>query len=498
MGWPEVLFFSVLLSVLAWVVHGQVVAWRRLREVRRQAALLVGVDPERVAYAAVQAERERLSTEISVGLRAGLDVVRHESAAARQAIVDGGDPTAPLDGIHLESRRATSELRRQIGLLRPPEPPPADEEAADLAPTLRRGDLALAVVAGALAGAEATLYTSMELGAVDWTTVILTVAAAVPVLLARTSPAAAAVLIGIVHLLALSMGHMVSGGFWMLVTMGAVLWTLVQRTKGVDRLAAAGTFLVASMCVSTWVLNRDNAGATAVLLLVTVVAATVRRVTRGREHATVALVEEREERLAQAREAAGRLERLSLARELHDVVSHAVAVVAVQASAATVSWRQHPATALAALDALDASVGAAIEELSEVASAATPPEVADLGSLVARARAAGLRLQYDGPTVLTGSAGPVAHRVVQEALTNVLRHARGATVRVQVVQRSDLVEVEIEDDGPGPSPTAEPGFGLVGLRERVGLAGGSLSTGPGARGGHRLVVQLPHRTVARA
>ncbi|WP_052436497.1 sensor histidine kinase [Georgenia sp. SUBG003] len=115
----------------------------------------------------------------------------------------------------------------------------------------------------------------------------------------------------------------------------------------------------------------------------------------------------------------------------------------------------------------------------------------DLRALAARVRAAGLGVEL----VLQCDPGPVAatvHRVVQEALTNVLRHAPGATAVVTVRTADGVVRVGVIDDGPGPSPVDRPGYGLVGLAERLEQVGGAFHAGPGPDGrGFAVRAEIP-------
>ncbi len=197
-------------------------------------------------------------------------------------------------------------------------------------------------------------------------------------------------------------------------------------------------------------------------------------------------------------------ERARVARELHDIVSHAISVVTVQTQA--VRRRLGPDHEREADDlrAVEAAAREAMAELrrlfgvlradGEEPSLAPQPGLGELGRLLDRTRGAGLRveLEVDGePVPLTPGVDLAAYRVVQEALTNVRRHARATRATVRLRFGGEALEVEVEDDGAGPSRNGHAGHGLVGMHERVTLYGGTLSTGPRDGGGFRVRARLP-------
>jgi signal transduction histidine kinase len=122
------------------------------------------------------------------------------------------------------------------------------------------------------------------------------------------------------------------------------------------------------------------------------------------------------------------------------------------------------------------------------------PGLDDLDALAERVRGAGLSVEMtieDGLTGLSPVIGLSAYRIIQEALTNTLKHARGACARVHVAREDGAVTIEVADDGCGPMPTKETGQGLVGMRERAVLLGGDLSAEPGKDGGFVVRATLP-------
>ena len=227
-----------------------------------------------------------------------------------------------------------------------------------------------------------------------------------------------------------------------------------------------------------------------------------------------ATLEERTAELEQAEEALARRavaeERLRLARELHDVVAHAMSVIAVQSGVGAHVAKTQPKEAAKALAAIEATSRAALEELRRLLGVlrqenepqgelAPVPGLGDLDGLLAEVANAGLavRLRVEGtPAPLPAGVDLSAYRIVQEALTNVVKHAGPARAQVVVGYRDQDVRVEVTDDGRGvTAPTsngrARVGHGLIGMRERVQVFGGDLEVGPRPGGGFRVAARLP-------
>jgi signal transduction histidine kinase len=220
----------------------------------------------------------------------------------------------------------------------------------------------------------------------------------------------------------------------------------------------------------------------------------------------------RQERAAQAlREQAAEArrivieERARIARELHDVVAHRVSLMTVQAGAAKAVAAEDPEGARRAMAAVEEAGRQALDELRHLLGVLRPeadpdglgpqPGLADLPRLVEQLRGAGVEvsLATDGvPAELPARVDLFAYRIVQEALTNVLKHAgAGAHTEVRLgTDRSGIV-VEVVDDGHGASVLPGAGHGLVGMRERALLLGGTLDAAPRPGGGFRVVAHLP-------
>ena len=153
-------------------------------------------------------------------------------------------------------------------------------------------------------------------------------------------------------------------------------------------------------------------------------------------------------------------------------------MIAVQAGAAELSWPKDPATVRRATDVVRSTADRALHELDSIRPGAPPlpHDPAELDALCGRMRAAGLAVTLDRDGAVPAEAAATVYRVVQEALTNALRHAPGSRVDVRVRADHDQVTVAVADDGPGQIDGSRRGYGLVGLAERLRLAGGTLET----------------------
>jgi signal transduction histidine kinase len=196
-------------------------------------------------------------------------------------------------------------------------------------------------------------------------------------------------------------------------------------------------------------------------------------------------------------------ERLRIARELHDSLTHSISVIQVQAGVAVHLARKRGEEVPPALLAIEEAGADAARELRETLSVLRTPDDCDgsglghLDGLVARARAAGLpvTVTVTGPQrPLPADVDQAAYRIVQESLTNVGRHAGGARAVVHLRYGPDALTVQVDDDGAGPgAQPAAPGLGLIGMRERVSALGGRLRAGPQERGGFQVRAELPVR-----
>ena len=276
-----------------------------------------------------------------------------------------------------------------------------------------------------------------------------------------------------------------------------VIALLVQPTHVVDGTTWTSTLLA---CAVAWLAGENQ---------------------RNRR-ARWAAMEERAERLEQDREQQARdavaAERLRIARELHDVVAHSMSVIAVQSGVGNHVIDTQPEEARRALRTIEITSRAALTEMRRLldvlrqddeplASLTPAPGLCNLPTLIDQVRTTGLPVNL----AIEGEAADVppgvdlsAYRIIQEALTNVLKHGGGTAV-VRVRYRESEVDLEVVDDGhraahergasvPAPSAPAGPGHGIIGMRERVALFGGVLSVSPRPGGGFRVAASLPYTT----
>jgi signal transduction histidine kinase len=222
--------------------------------------------------------------------------------------------------------------------------------------------------------------------------------------------------------------------------------------------------------------------------------------------------EDRLRRAAEVAEARARQrmadDRLQVARELHDVLAHTISVIAVQSGLAADALDDDVETARRALGTIRASTRQALGELratlallradQSTAGTSGPPRpqptLAQIPELTERAQAAGLTVRLDlaaGDRALAPAVELTAYRVVQEAITNVIRHAQAHSVDVAIRRGADSLEIAVVDDGRGPQADNPGGFGIRGMRERVEALGGTLVAGGGADRGYELRALLP-------
>jgi signal transduction histidine kinase len=225
------------------------------------------------------------------------------------------------------------------------------------------------------------------------------------------------------------------------------------------------------------------------------------------------MVQARRQRELQARRRADE-ERLRIARELHDVLAHSISVINVQSGVALHLLDEHPEQARTALSAINEASGEALREVRSVLGVLRgdreqPPReptagLASLDELITRTRGAGIEVSLEvggGERSLPTSVDLAAFRIVQESLTNVVRHSRAGAATVQLEYEPESLAVQIDDDGSGPGdddgsgPAADAdsdgGSGIPGMRERVTALGGEFDAGAGPTGGFRVRARLP-------
>ncbi|MEV1047891.1 sensor histidine kinase [Streptomyces sp. NPDC049916] len=211
----------------------------------------------------------------------------------------------------------------------------------------------------------------------------------------------------------------------------------------------------------------------------------------------------RAEREAAERRRAGE-ERLRMARELHDVLAHSISVINVQAGVGLALLDSDPEQARTALTTIKGASKEALDEVRQVlASLRTPgdaptspaPGLDRLPELTEQAAGAGLTVTVESegrPAALPPGADLAAFRIVQEALTNVVRHSGSRTALVHVAYGPGLLRLRVDDEGPATGGDAGgSGNGLVGMRERAAALGGTIEAGPRPDGGFRVLAELP-------
>ena len=196
-------------------------------------------------------------------------------------------------------------------------------------------------------------------------------------------------------------------------------------------------------------------------------------------------------------------ERLRIARELHDVIGHSISLIAIQSEAAARSVRSNPDAVPAFMSAISAASRQALAEMRGVLAVLRPdveaelspqPGLEQVAEFVAGLRAGGLQTRLEvEPMNLPPGIALAVYRIVQESLTNVLKHAGvGAKAEVTIVGDRETVRVSVHDDGAGPSgPALSTAHGIVGMRERVAAYGGTLRTGARPGGGFAVEAAIP-------
>jgi signal transduction histidine kinase len=212
---------------------------------------------------------------------------------------------------------------------------------------------------------------------------------------------------------------------------------------------------------------------------------------------------ERAERAAAERRRADE-ERLRIARELHDVLAHSISVINVQAGVGLALLDSDPEQARSALTTIKAASKEALGEVRQVLGAlrapgdaprAPAPGLDRLPELVEQAAGAGLTVHVERvgePAALAPGTDLAAFRIVQEALTNVVRHSGSRTARVRIAHSPGRLALQVDDEGPATgSDAGGSGNGLIGMRERAGALGGTIEAGPRPDGGFRVLADLP-------
>ena len=313
-----------------------------------------------------------------------------------------------------------------------------------------------------------------------------TLAATIAIVALGDDPSGATVLIALYTTAALCELRVSLVALALTAAIAATLSAATADTPGRETSATFGAIIAAGLTVGIWALGAY--------------AQTRRRYLRELQERAASAERERE----QLARIAVHEERASIARELHDIVAHSVTVMLVGVRGARDVLRTSPDAADDTLARVERSgeqslaelrrILALLREPEQTAESHPQPSLAELNELVASYRAAGLpaRLEVIGqPMPLPSGVELSVYRIVQEALTNALKHTNPTNVTVTLAFRDGRLELEIVDDGTPRPAAAATGQGLVGMRERVALLGGELKTGQREGGGFRVAATLP-------
>jgi len=340
---------------------------------------------------------------------------------------------------------------------------------------------------------------------------LLALGAAVPVAIRRRAPIAALVIATASLSMATGLGASFAPDPLIALPMYQVA-AVKGRRESLPALALSGVALLVASGIG--LAHHPAMGDSTFSVLVSVAAWFVGDSVRVRRAYTAGLAGQAAQRASEALERAQRgvaEERLRIARDLHDVVAHSLSVIAVQSGVGRHVIDSQPEQAKAALAAVETTSRAALGELRRMLGIlrrdgvdgpelAPAPGVGDLDELVEEVRGAGIPVELLVGDGVAGSLSPAlqlsVYRVVQEALTNVVKHAGPANARVELRREGDDAVVEVLDDGFGNSlkwPVASDleHHGIVGMRERVAAYGGAIETGPRPEGGFRVLARLP-------
>ena len=366
-----------------------------------------------------------------------------------------------------------------------------------------RGDLALAVLVG-LVGLQGA---SDADGVKDpaWAVIGLIECTALPLAVRSLWPLP----VWGITLVAAVAGDLLFGGLQLAGPVIALYTVARRHDRRVSSAAAAVTAV--GLAVPTASRAADSPlfamGIYLVLVAAWAIGDTVRR-----RHAYLTRVQAREAAIEEEQQERARVavaeERARIARELHDVISHNVSVMVLQAAAGADVFATHPGRAREALGSIETAGREALAELRRLLSVvdapagegpdlAPPPGLTRMPELVERVRATGL----DVSLTVTGDARALpagidfsAYRIVQEALTNTLKHGHAATARVDLSFGEDILDVQIVDDGTATAEadaSTRRGHGLIGMRERAAVFGGELQAGPRSEGGFSVRASIP-------
>ncbi|KQW47137.1 hypothetical protein ASC77_18355 [Nocardioides sp. Root1257] len=339
-----------------------------------------------------------------------------------------------------------------------------------------------------------------------WTGLVVAVGQLAPLYWRRHHPVA---VFALVAGFSAAQAVLIDTPLWSQVAFPVAVYSVGRYASTRAGLAALATGIAGAFVASyVWLRGFDQlipSAFTSYVLFITAVVVTawalgtLGRVRRAYVDALVERGDQIEREAAQQVALAASAERTRIAREMHDVVAHGLSMIVVQADGARYAAAQDPALAATTLETIAATGRASLTDMRHTLGLLRADDGVELGPQPGLADLAGLVTADDVDATLPDPATPVpdgvaltAYRVVQEALTNVRKHA-GPGVRVRVVVAvDDAVTVLVEDDGRGAAvATGEHGLGLIGMRERATAHDGTLEAGPRPGGGWRVAARLP-------
>jgi signal transduction histidine kinase len=510
---------------LLWIVGMPWLAGRAVRRYRQQAARLEELaerlldERATAAQLAVAEERQQMTAELHDALGHAVSVMVVQAGAAEEMLSENPERARPaLTAVQQTGRDVMADLRAMLGILRAPpahDRPPLPQEPISPPGWARwrrlgwsgHADAVLAVLA--LAVGEAFVLFDPNIAGVRVPVGLVQLCAAGAIALRSRLPTAALAL----ALAAMTVESILIGSDPATPTslVAALLAQYSVAAHASARQAGlAGAAGVAVPCVlELSVSNGDLADLWVIVPLFAVPWLAGRAVRASRRQAERLRV--LTERLRRERDARVRLalidERTRVARELHDSIAHAVSVMVLQAGAAEAVIESAPERARAAMQAIQEVGRRALDELQRMLTvlatddqpSALGPRVglAQLDTLIAQLRGTGLRVQLEVngvPETLPVGIDISAYRIIQEALTNALKHAGPVPTTVILNYGDHDLVLEVVDDGRGDSTRtpelAGGGHGLIGMRERVALYGGTLEAGPRTDGGYAVRARL--------
>ncbi|MEV8630860.1 histidine kinase [Streptosporangium sp. NPDC051023] len=344
-----------------------------------------------------------------------------------------------------------------------------------------RADVAIAVVVTA-----ATVIPFFVPYAQPWWAVTLALLSSVPLVLRRTLLVPVGLVTGLAMTVLMLGQHALEHSPFLLVPYGPLVMTYTFAALASPRLRAVGGVVLAAGVLSSLVLPDEDLDTFRYVVTAYIAAYALGTTTRARQAQREA-TEERALRLREERAAAVAEERTRIARDMHDIVTHSVGLMVVQAEAGPLVVRGDPARAEAIFEAIATTGRDAVSQLRLILGALRGalgrdphPGLDTLSELVERTRDAGLDVIVDerGPRLPISAAVDIAaYRIIQESLTNVLRHASVRTVWLRLTWARPTLTVQIADSGRGTRDFRE-GHGIIGMRERVAACGGTLTVDP--------------------